>query len=92
MTPSEDRGHQEAAEQRPWRADQQDAPGPAERRHLPEGGVYPPDAGRRPHAGAGLQELVGCRRPGTGAGQPGQTKTRLARQGGRDGGRRAGAA
>lgn len=76
LHPVSDRGHQETAEQGSERADQQDAPCPAERRDVAEGGVSAADAGRRSHAGAGLQEPAGRRGPGSSPGQPGQAQTR----------------
>lgn len=74
-----DRGDQETAEQGSERAHQQDAARSAECGNIAEGGVPEADAGRRTHAGPGLQKPAGCRGPGSGQGQPGQTQTQLTR-------------
>lgn len=73
-----DRRHQEAAEQRFRRSDQQDAACPAEHGDLTEGGLSAADVGSCPHSGSGLQKPAGCSGPSSRAGQPGKAQTHLA--------------
>lgn len=73
-----DRRHQEAAEQRFRRSDQQDAAGPAEHGDLTEGGLSAADVGSCPHSGSRLQKPAGRSGPSSRAGQPGKAQTHLA--------------
>ncbi|XP_037989497.1 protein-tyrosine kinase 2-beta isoform X1 [Motacilla alba alba] len=72
LFPHRDRGHPEAPQQGLGQPHQQDAPGAAEFRHLPELGIPAADADGFPRPGRGRQEPPGRRGPGQAPGRAGQ--------------------